>query len=852
MTFYLRLFIAFVFLSIIILGFASFSFNSFYKSSSKKVEEKQILKTLLHQEHMLHNIFSNVKRKLHDVKSSSIFNDYSDSKDEKTFRDLLKTIISSHSEFIQISFISLDGKEQLKINRSITEPYFTKKIDLESQKTENYFKQIRSLAIGEIWVSDFTVLKKEGEIKLPIDYCLRFIIRTQKGFLTFVLDAKKVFSKIEHSFDSKSYIVDKDGYFLIHKNYKYNWSKYFAPNITIYTLYPSLARGILNTDVFRSDNFISKKVYLTEDKFIVILVNYDEEGFVKNLEELEEYFFSIIMIGLTISVLLSMFFSSPIAKLNEKIIKRNKDLDISFKKSTRKLSASLDIIDKYVMAFQLDSMGIITNVSNALCEKTGYLKEELIGQHHRVLISSDIEDEEYSKIWENISNGVIHFPELKSMKKDGTIYWVESFIEPVFDEDNNVKAFNTIRNDITDKKRVETLYKDINYQIEQYNAIFENANSGIGLIDLEGNFRKVNATFCNLLGYTNEELLNKNCYEMVPENSINILRKIVDEAYEINFISNMEKIFIHKEGKQVHLELYLSLLPDKNHFVFIVNSLEDKRKLQELNSNLHEKVKTEVEKNLQKDKLHQEEQIRNAKLTSIGSLAAGITHEINTPLTYIKGNFEMMGYDIEDLPNSEIRTRMLEDSVKINDGLNRIASIVESMREMSQSSTEGVDEVNIYSTLVTALTMAYNRSKQVTRIYLNDTIFTIDNINKNEFEFLCNVQKQRIEQVWIVIINNALDELIKIDNYEQRELKINISQDNDDVVVVFSDNAGGINEDIIDNIFEPFISSKDHSGVGIGLNIAKKIIDEHNGKLVAKNIDNGAQFEVRLKKHASC
>ena len=49
-----------------------------------------------------------------------------------------------------------------------------------------------------------------------------------------------------------------------------------------------------------------------------------------------------------------------------------------------------------------------------------------------------------------------------------------------------------------------------------------------------------------------------------------------------------------------------------------------------------------------------------------------------------------------------------------------------------------------------------------------NAIFEMDSINKNEYIYLCKVQKQRIEQVWIIVINNALDELIKIDNYEDR------------------------------------------------------------------------------------
>lgn len=121
-------------------------------------------------------------------------------------------------------------------------------------------------------------------------------------------------------------------------------------------------------------------------------------------------------------------------------------------------------------------------------------------------------------------------------------------------------------------------------------------------------------------------------------------------------------------------------------------------------------------------------------------------------------------------------------------------------------------------------------------------------LNKNEFIFCSKIQKQRIEQVWIVVINNALDELVKIEDYENRVLNINLFEENNEIVVKFKDSAGGIKEEILEDIFEPFVSSKEHSGMGVGLNIAKKIVDEQDGTIKAYNEDNGAVFEIRLNK----
>ncbi len=251
--------------------------------------------------------------------------------------------------------------------------------------------------------------------------------------------------------------------------------------------------------------------------------------------------------------------------------------------------------------------------------------------------------------------------------------------------------------------------------------------------------------------------------------------------------------------------------------------------------------------NISQTKQYEEEQLKAIKFTAIGQMAAGMTHEINTPLTYIKGNFEMMQYDIEDLESSDIKTRMQEDSVKIIDGINRLTNIVESMREMSQKSKESKEKVNIYHTLVTSLTLLYNRSKQISNVRLNGELFEIGIDNEKEY-YASFVQKQRIEQVWVIILNNALDELVKKDIFEDRILDINIKCDdtNSEVIVKIKDNAGGIPISIIDNIFDPFISTKESSGMGVGLNVAKKIVDEQNGKIVAYNEEDGAVFEVRI------
>jgi len=239
----------------------------------------------------------------------------------------------------------------------------------------------------------------------------------------------------------------------------------------------------------------------------------------------------------------------------------------------------------------------------------------------------------------------------------------------------------------------------------------------------------------------------------------------------------------------------------------------------------------------------QTQKLEDAKFSAIGQLSAGITHEINTPLTYIKATFEMMQYDIDDLEDSDIKTNMKKDTALIVDGLHRVENIITSMKEMASSSKVQKETYNLFATIVVSLMMTYNKSKHISTITINgkkfDTLF-----DQNSETFITNVQRQRIEQVWIVIINNAMDELMKKDDFNSRSLAITVENIDEKVKVKFKDNAGGISEEIMDSLFDPFKSTKDSSGMGVGLNIAKKIVLENDGTIEAYNEDDGAVFEV--------
>ncbi len=105
-----------------------------------------------------------------------------------------------------------------------------------------------------------------------------------------------------------------------------------------------------------------------------------------------------------------------------------------------------------------------------------------------------------------------------------------------------------------------------------------------------------------------------------------------------------------------------------------------------------------------------------------------------------------------------------------------------------------------------------------------------------------------LKQVLINILNNAKDALNESDK-EEKQIKVSTIQESDHVKIKISDNAGGVPDEIIDRIFDPYFSTKtDKNGTGIGLYMSKKIVEEYlEGTLSVVNVVDGAIFMIILK-----
>ena len=110
-----------------------------------------------------------------------------------------------------------------------------------------------------------------------------------------------------------------------------------------------------------------------------------------------------------------------------------------------------------------DLKGIITYVNTPFCKLAGYTKEELIGKPHNIIRHPDMPKEVFKQLWETIEKNQQWRGFIKNLRKDGKYYWVEAFIEPIFDENNKKIGYISVRKPVSeeDKQKYSKIYEEM-------------------------------------------------------------------------------------------------------------------------------------------------------------------------------------------------------------------------------------------------------------------------------------------------------------------------------------------------------------------------------------------------------
>lgn len=175
-------------------------------------------------------------------------------------------------------------------------------------------------------------------------------------------------------------------------------------------------------------------------------ITHIENDFTNNLIEMISF---LVLLLILLIVGINLGFHKIISKLDESI----RESEIAHKK----LLSYVELIDQNVITSTTDLQGTIITTSSAFCVISGYSREELIGQNHRIVRHPDMPASLYEDMWSTLRNNAVWQGEIKNRKKDGGFYWVMATIYPLFDENGTKIGYTAIRHDITDKKMVEII-----------------------------------------------------------------------------------------------------------------------------------------------------------------------------------------------------------------------------------------------------------------------------------------------------------------------------------------------------------------------------------------------------------
>jgi len=349
-----------------------------------------------------------------------------------------------------------------------------------------------------------------------------------------------------------------------------------------------------------------------------------------------------------------------------------------------------------------------------------------------------------------------------------------------------------------EQKRIE----DQNfYKKTLFKTFFEQSPVSIIITDIQGNIKYVNPKFLEVTGYTKEEILDKNPRILKSGNTTSEEYKILWDTILSGEIWKGEFINKRKNGEIYYEFAVISPIKDDNDVVKNFIALkEDITKLKETNEELR----------------------RSERLAALGRMAAYVSHEIKTPLTSIKINLDILGNDNAIDSNSKKLLHIMQKEVK------RLTNLLKNILMFSNQSKINFSDIDLKKLV--------EHVKEFLDPLLNEKNVTLFNNINGHYVY---GDAQQLRSLFIHLIENSLESM-----EEGGKIELSSELRENQCYIYVKDNGCGII--CPENIFEPFITTKS-TGTGLGLPIAKNIIDKHNGTIKLVSTKEGETiFEITL------
>ncbi len=400
---------------------------------------------------------------------------------------------------------------------------------------------------------------------------------------------------------------------------------------------------------------------------------------------------------------------------------------------------------------------------------------------------------------------------------------------------------------ITKRKKAEIRIKK---QLKFQQELIDNVNTPIYYKNKEKVFIGCNKAFEKLINKKSKEIIGNTTYNLFSKKNADFFTKMDDKLLKNQSLQKFETSYEFEDRVSMDAILYKNVFFDEGEVVGIIGVIFDitelkkvSNDLEELNRNLEEEVKLrtielkrtneeledsneELQTMIHNLKTTQDKLIESEKMASLGSLVAGVAHEINTPigigLTGITHFIEESSTLNNDYKNEEMTeekfNKFLENtdelSQLIKKNLERTAQLVKSFKQVAVDQTSDIKrEVNLKEYISEVLFSLNNITKK-TNIDIN--VMGNDNIKIETYP-------GSISQIITNLIINSIRHGFK--EKEKGIINIEITYENEKIRLIYTDSGRGIKKENLNKIFDPFFTTnREEGGTGLGLNIIYNII----------------------------
>jgi len=479
----------------------------------------------------------------------------------------------------------------------------------------------------------------------------------------------------------------------------------------------------------------------------------------------------------------------------------------------------LESIDGGVLT--LDKKRRITSFNRSAEEITGFKREEALNKNCYDILKSDI-CEKACPLEKILENGEpVYGYEIMITNKAGNKIPVNITTSPLWSSNNEIIGAVENFRDLTKHKGLWGRMREERNKAQQYLNI---AGVIIVAINNDGIVSLINKKGCEVLGYKEEEIIDKNWFDLcAPERDRKERKETFKKvmAGEIEEAEDYENSIITKSGEERIIAWHNTTLTDeKGRIIGTLSSGKD----------ITQRKQTE------------EELIRSEKLVSLGQLAASVAHEVNNPLAGVLIYIKLL---LKKYTEKKLQTDVTEKQLlKMEKELQRTSRIIRNLLDFSRQSEPNMRAVEINNVIEAALQLVGHQ-------------ISLENIKlKKELDEqlpLVLADFDKIQQVLINIIMNAIQAMpdggnLEITTSVAKGIKIGES-DKNTVRIDISDTGVGISKENLSKLFTPFFTTKEKGkGVGLGLPVVHGIIEQHKGKIeVNSEPDVGTTFTIYLE-----